>query len=127
MQTLEYLVIISGVFFSFTFFWLLTVVGALDCLRTSPIKSAFHCLGLITTQSEQVLADSRARLRQRQRNQNHSTPLHFRLKPISALHSLTSPTEYKLTTLFNFVCIFSLIHFYMSRIQWNCGLSWYSY
>ena len=37
MLTLEYLVIISGVFFSLTFLWLLTVVGALDCLRTSPI------------------------------------------------------------------------------------------
>ena len=73
MQTLEYLVIISGVLFSFTFFWLLTVVGVFDCLRTSPIKSAFHCLGLITAQSEQAIADSRARLRHKQRNQDHST------------------------------------------------------
>ena len=94
MQTLEYLVVISGVLFSLTFFWLLIVVGALDCLRTSPIKSASHCLGLIIAQSEQVLADSRAKLRHKQRNPNHSTPLHLRLKTISALHSLTSPVNH---------------------------------
>ena len=81
MQTLEYLVIISGVLFSFTFFWLLTVVGVFDCLRTSPIKSAFHCLGLITAQSEQALADSRTRLRHKQINQNHSTSCSNQLLP----------------------------------------------
>ena len=76
MLTLEYLVIISGVFFSLTFLWLLTVVGALDCLRTSPIKSASHCLGLIIGQSEQVLTDSRVKLRNKQRNTSHPAPLH---------------------------------------------------
>ena len=51
----------------------------------------------------------------------------YRLKSASALYSLTSSTGYKLTTLFNILCIFSLIHFYMSLIQWKCGLSCCSY
>ena len=74
MLTLEYLVIISGIFFSLAFLWLLTVVGALDCLRNSPIKSASHCLSLIIGQSEQVLTNTRAKLRQR--NTSHPAPLH---------------------------------------------------
>ena len=75
MLTLEYLVIISGIFFSLTFLWLLRVVGALDCLVSSPIKSASHCLGLIIGQSEQALTESRAKLRNKQRNPNHTTQL----------------------------------------------------
>ena len=71
MQILEYLVIISGLFFSLTFFWLLSVTGALDCMRSSSIKSASHCLSLVIAQSEQILAESRTRLRQR--NQNNPT------------------------------------------------------
>ena len=69
MLTLEYIVIIAGVFFSLTFLWL----GALDCLVSSPVKSAAHCLTLIIGQSEQVLTESRAKLRNKQRNPNHTT------------------------------------------------------
>ena len=73
MLTLEYIVIIAGVFFSLTFLWILRVIGALDCLVSSPVKSATHCLGLIIEQSEQVLTESRAKLRNKQRNSNHTT------------------------------------------------------
>ena len=73
MLTLEYIVIIAGVFFSLTFLWLLRVIGALDCLVSSPVKSAAHCLTLIIGQSEQVLTESRAKLRNKQRNPNHTT------------------------------------------------------
>ena len=58
MQALEYLVVISALLFSLTFFWLLSVSGLFDCLKTSPIKSAFHCLSLITTQCDQAIANS---------------------------------------------------------------------
>ena len=79
MQALEYLVIGSALFFIVTFCWLLNVSGLFDCLKTSPIKSAFHCLSLITTQCDQVLAKSSRKARQRpeevtQANSNQLVP-----------------------------------------------------
>ena len=73
MQILEYVVITAGIFFSLTFLWLLRVIGALDCMVTSPVKSAAHCLTLIIGQLEQVLTESRAKLRNNQRNPGHTT------------------------------------------------------
>ena len=65
MQALEYLVIGSAFFFIVTFCWLLNVSGLFDCLKNSPIKSAFHCLSLITIQCDQALAKSSRKVRQR--------------------------------------------------------------
>ena len=75
MQILEYLVIISGLCFSLTFLWLLSVTGALDCMKSSGIKSASHCLSLVIAQSEQILAESRTRLRQSSNQNNPSQAL----------------------------------------------------
>ena len=74
MQALEYLVITSALFFIVTFCWLLNVSGLFDCLKNSPIKSAFHCLSLIAIQCDQALAKSSKKVRQRQEEvtQSHS-------------------------------------------------------
>ena len=64
MQALEYLLIGSAIFFIVTFFWLLNVIGIFDCFKSSPVKSAFHCLNLILSQSDQILAKSSSKLRQ---------------------------------------------------------------
>ena len=64
MQALEYLLIGSAIFFIVTFFWLLNVIGIFDCFKSSPVKSAFHCLNLILSQSDQILAKSSSKIRQ---------------------------------------------------------------
>ena len=73
MQILEYVVITAGILFTLTFLWLVRVIGALDCMVSSPVKSAAHCLTLIIGQSEQVLTESRAKLRNKQRNPVQTT------------------------------------------------------
>ena len=75
MQILEYLVIVSGLFFSLTFLWLLNVIGALDCMKSGGIKSASHCLTLVISQSEKILAESRTRLRQSSNQNSQSQAL----------------------------------------------------
>ena len=84
MQALEYLVITSALFFIVTFCWLLNVSGLFDCLKTSPIKSAFHCLSLITTQCDQVLAKSSRKVRQRPEEVTQANSSKF--KPARAIH-----------------------------------------
>ena len=81
MQALEYLVVISALLFSLTFFWLLSVSGVFDCLKTSPIKSAYHCLSLITAQCDQAIANSSRKLSKRQRTEDLSTTNSNQLVP----------------------------------------------
>ena len=73
MQILEYVVIAAGILFTLTFLWLVRVIGLLDCMVTSPVKSAAHCLTIIIEQSEQVLTEARAKSRHNQRSSGHTT------------------------------------------------------
>ena len=72
MQILEYVIITAGILFTLTFLWLVRVIGFLDCMVTSSVKSAGHCLTIIIEQSEQVLTESRAKSRHNQRNSGHT-------------------------------------------------------
>ena len=78
MQILEYALIAAGILFTVTFLWLVRVIGFLDCMVTSSVKSAGHCLTLIIEQSEQVLTQAREKRHNRRAsshpNQAKSTP-----------------------------------------------------
>ena len=85
MQVLEYALLAAGILFTVTFLWLLRVIGFLDCLVTSSVKSAGHCLTLITEHSEQVLTQAREKRHNRRTsshpNQAKSTPASNQLIP----------------------------------------------
>ena len=72
MQILEYVIIAAGILFTLTFLWLVRVIGFLDCMVTSSVKSAGHCLTLIIEQSEQVLTEAREKSRHNKRTSGHS-------------------------------------------------------
>ena len=85
MQILEYALIAAGILFTVTFLWLVRVIGFLDCMVTSSVKSAGHCLTLIIEHSEQVLTQAREK-RHNRRTSNHpnqakSTPASNQLIP----------------------------------------------
>ena len=73
MQILEYVIITAGILFTLTFLWLVRVIGFLDYMVTSSVKSAGHFLTIIIEQSEQVLTEARAKSRHNQRNSGHTT------------------------------------------------------
>ena len=85
MQILEYTLIAAGILFTVTFLWLVRVIGFLDCMVSSSIKSAGHCLTLIAEQSEQVLTQAREKRHNRRAsshpNQAKSTPASNQLIP----------------------------------------------
>ena len=55
MQALQYLLIGSGIFFLVTFMWLLDTLAIFDCMKSNTVKSAYYCLNLIFSQSDQIL------------------------------------------------------------------------
>ena len=86
MQILEYVIIAAGILFTVTFLWLVRVIGFLDCMVTSSVKSAGHCLTIIIEQSEQVLTEAREKSRHNQRTSGHtnqakSSPVSTQLIP----------------------------------------------
>ena len=74
MQILEYALIAAGILFTVTFLWLVRVIGFLDCMVTSSVKSAGHCLTLIIEQSEQVLTQAREKRHNRRSSSNPTQP-----------------------------------------------------
>ena len=74
MQMLEYALIAALILFTVTFLWLVRVIGCLDCMVSSSIKSAGHCLTLIAEQSEQVLNQEREKRHNRRASNNPIQP-----------------------------------------------------